>query len=30
MQVTETLSDGLRRAFCVLVPAGEIEGMVAT
>ena len=30
MQVTETLSDGLRRAFSVVVPAGEIEGKVAT
>jgi trigger factor len=25
MQVTETLSDGLKRAFTVVVPAGEIE-----
>jgi trigger factor len=30
MQVTETLSDGLRRAFSVVVPAAEIEGKVAT
>ena len=30
MQVTETLSDGLRRAFSVVVPAVEIEGKVAT
>ena len=28
MQVTETLSDGLRRAFSVVVPAAEIEGKV--
>ena len=25
MQVTETLSDGLKRAFTVIVPAGDIE-----
>ena len=25
MQVTETLSEGLRRAFSVVVPAAEIE-----
>ena len=30
MQVTETLSDGLRRAFSVVVPAAEIEGKVRT
>ncbi len=30
MQVTETLSDGLRRAFSVVVPAAEIEGKVST
>ncbi len=30
MQVTETLSDGLRRAFSVVVPAAEIEGRVKT
>ena len=29
MQVTETLSDGLRRAFSVVVPAAEIEGKVS-
>ena len=29
MQVTETLSDGLKRAFSVVVPAAEIEGKVA-
>ena len=29
MQVTETLSDGLKRAFTVVVPADEIEGKVA-
>ena len=28
MQVTETLSDGLKRAFSVVVPAAEIEGKV--
>lgn len=28
MQVTETLSDGLRRSFSVVVPAAEIEGKV--
>ena len=26
MQVTETLSDGLKRAFTVVVPAADIEG----
>ena len=30
MQVTETLSDGLRRAFSVVVPAAEIEDKVRT
>ncbi len=30
MQVTETLSDGLRRAFSVVVPASEIEDKVRT
>jgi FKBP-type peptidyl-prolyl cis-trans isomerase (trigger factor) len=25
MQVTETLSDGLKRGFTVTVPAGELE-----
>ena len=29
MQVTETLSDGLKRAFSVVVPGAEIEGRVA-
>jgi trigger factor len=28
MQVTETLSDGLKRAYAVVVPAAEIEGKV--
>lgn len=28
MQVTETLSDGLRREFRVVVPSGELEGRV--
>ena len=26
MQVTETLSDGLKRSYAVTVPAAEIEG----
>ena len=26
MQVTETLSDGLRRGFAIVVPAADIEG----
>ncbi len=30
MQVTETLSDGLKRAFSVVVPAATIEGKVKT
>jgi trigger factor len=30
MQVTETLSDGLRRAYAVVVPACDIEGKVKT